>query len=111
MGGEAQQLTDVKGRLSSYEWSPDSKKLLLVMAERDPGDTDEERPAAQGANAKAPKPIVISRYKFNRDVVGYLTQKPPRPYLFDLETKKAEAPTAERVEAAATGWAPGRETI
>ena len=25
MGGEAMQLTDLKGRLQSYEWSPDSK--------------------------------------------------------------------------------------
>src|SRR5579872_5815622 len=30
-GGEALQLTDVKGRLSGYEWSPDSKKLALVI--------------------------------------------------------------------------------
>src|SRR5438270_7654488 len=37
-GGEAQQLTDVKGRLTSYDWSPDSKTLLLVMADRDPND-------------------------------------------------------------------------
>jgi len=111
MGGEAQQLTDVKGRLSSYEWSPDSKKLLLVMAERDPGDTDEERPAAQGANAKAPKPIVISRYKFKQDVVGYLTQKPPRLFLFDMETKKAEALTAESLEAASPAWSPDGKTI
>src|SRR5450759_744406 len=37
-GGEAQQFTDVKGRLTSYDWSPDAKKLLLVMADRDPND-------------------------------------------------------------------------
>ncbi|HXA51752.1 MAG TPA: hypothetical protein VNV86_15655, partial [Candidatus Acidoferrum sp.] len=28
-GGEAQQFTDFKGRLSGYDWSPDSKKLLV----------------------------------------------------------------------------------
>src|ERR1700730_1854194 len=53
-GGEAQQFTDFKGRLASYDWSPDSKKLLLIIADRDPLDlTDEDRPAAPGAPAKA----------------------------------------------------------
>ena len=72
-GGEAQQFTDVKGRLSSYDWSPDGKKLLLVMADRDPNDpADDERPAGAAAarGAKAPKPIVIDRYKFKQDVRG-----------------------------------------
>src|SRR5215472_9410517 len=72
-GGEAQQFTDVKGRLSGYDWSPDGKKLLLVMADRDPSDAaDDERPGggAAGAGAKAPKPIVIDRYKFKQDVQG-----------------------------------------
>src|SRR6185369_10230498 len=74
-GGEAQQFTDVKGRISSYDWSPDSKKLLLVMADRDPGEPDDPAAGAGrgGANAPAPKPIVIDRYKFKQDVVGYLT--------------------------------------
>ena len=54
MGGEAQQFTDFKNKLSSYEWSPDSKRLLLTMTERDPADSDDEKPAA-APNAKAPE--------------------------------------------------------
>ncbi len=109
-GGEAQQFTDVKGRLASYDWSPDSKKLLLVMADRDPNDpADDERPAGGaspgGASpAKAPKPIVIDKYKFKQDVVGYLTAPPTRLYLFDVETKKAEPLTDPVLEAAAPSW-------
>jgi dipeptidyl aminopeptidase/acylaminoacyl peptidase len=110
-GGEAQQFTDVKGKLSSYEWSPDSKTLLLVMADRDPNDTsDEERPSP-GAPAKAPKPIVIDRYKFKQDVQGYLTQPPPRLYLFDVAAKKAEALTADTIEAASPTWSPDGKSI
>src|SRR5215472_17538029 len=45
-GGDAQQLTDVKGRIAAVEWSPDSKHLLLVMADRDPSEPDEEKPPA-----------------------------------------------------------------
>ena len=108
-GGEAQQFTDVKGRISSYDWSPDGKRLLLAMADRDPGEPDEPGAGGRGgagANAPAPKPIVVNRYKFKQDVVGYLTQRPPRLYLYDMATKKAEALTAESLEAGSPTWSP-----
>ncbi len=108
-GGEAQQFTDVKGRLSAYEWSPDAKTLLLVVTDRDPNEPEDERPA--GANAKAPKPIVIDRYKFKQDVIGYLTQKPPRLYLYDVATKKAEALTPESLEVSSPTWSPDGKSI
>src|SRR6185369_13979667 len=88
-GGEAQQFTDVKGRISSYDWSPDGQRLLLVMTDRDPNEPD-DLPAggaaggSGGAGGRAPKPIVVTRYKFKQDVVGYLTQRPPRLYFYDL---------------------------
>jgi dipeptidyl aminopeptidase/acylaminoacyl peptidase len=113
-GGEAQQFTDVKGRLTSYEWSPDGKKLLLVMADRDPSDAaDDERPGggAAGPGAKAPKPIVIDRYKFKQDIQGYLTQPAARLYLFDVESKKAEALTEASLEAASPSWSPDGKSI
>src|SRR5574341_569146 len=46
-GGEAFQLTDVKGRLQRYEWSQASKRLALVV-----GDPDPEAEAAQAAQEK-----------------------------------------------------------
>jgi dipeptidyl aminopeptidase/acylaminoacyl peptidase len=110
-GGEATQLTDLKGRLSSYEWSPDSKRLLLVMADRDANDADDDKPSTPAATPKAPKPIVIDRYKFKQDVVGYLTQKAARLYLFDIATKKAEALTPESIEAASPSWSPDGHSI
>ncbi|HEV8042621.1 MAG TPA: S9 family peptidase [Bryobacteraceae bacterium] len=110
MGGEAQQFTDFKNKLSSYEWSPDSKRLLLTMTERDPADTDDDK-TAQGPNAKAPKPIVVDRYKFKQDIQGYLTQKPGRFYLFDMATKKAEPVTAEGFEVASPAWSPDGQWI
>ena len=115
-GGEAQQFTDVKGRLSAYDWSPDAKKLLLVMADRDPNDpADDERPAGAapsgGAPGKAPKPIVIDRYKFKQDVVGYLTAPPSRLYLYDVATKKAETLTDPALEAASAVWSPDGKWI
>ena len=110
MGGEAQQFTDFKDKLSSYEWSPDSKRLLLTMTERDPADTDDEKPVP-GSNAKAPKPIVVERYKFKQDIQGYLTQKPGRFYLFDMATRKVEPVTAEGFEVASPAWSPDGQWI
>jgi dipeptidyl aminopeptidase/acylaminoacyl peptidase len=119
-GGEAQQLTDVKGRLSSYDWSPDGKRLLLVMADRDPNEPDPEAAGAGGgaggrggANGPSavPKPIVIDRYKFKQDVVGYLTQKPARIYLYDIGAKKAEAVTAEGLEVGSPVFSPDGKWI
>src|SRR5712664_4192690 len=62
-GGEAMQLTELKGRLQNYEWSPDSKRLALVIADPDPEAEAAASPSPQGgsgtATPKAPKPIVI----------------------------------------------------
>ena len=65
-GGEAFQLTEIEGRLQGYEWSLDSKKLALTVADPDP---DAPETAGQTPR-KAPKPIVIDRYKYKQDVQG-----------------------------------------
>jgi dipeptidyl aminopeptidase/acylaminoacyl peptidase len=111
-GGEAQQLTDIKGKLSSYEWSPDSKRLVLVVQDRDPDDPDDDKPATSGqGTGKAPKPIVIDRYKFKEDIVGYLTQHPGRLFLFDIASKKTDPLTGEDVESASPSWSPDGKSI
>ena len=69
-GGEASQLTELKGRLQAYEWSPDSKRIAMVIGDPDPDAPADDAPAA--AKPKAPKPIVIDRYRYKQDVQGYL---------------------------------------
>lgn len=93
-GGKAQQLTDVKGRVSAYEWSPDGKTLALVLKEEDePAKKDEEK------KDEKPKPIVIDRYSFKRDGAGYISgAKRSRIVLFDLATKKTETVTTENFD-------------
>jgi len=55
-GGEAQRLTMIKGGLSEFSWSPDSKRLVLVLDE----ETDSIA-RKDTAEHKTPKPIVIDR--------------------------------------------------
>jgi len=81
-GGEAQQLTNVKQSLGGYRWSPDSKTLLLTLTEKEEPDDD------KGAKPKPPRPIVLDRFHFKEDIEGYLTDKLPHLYTFDVATKK-----------------------
>ncbi len=82
-GGEAQQITSVKEDLDGFRWSPDSKQLLLTLQEKE--EPEEEK----GAKPKPPKPIVLDRFHFKQDIKGYLSDKRPHLFLFDLQTKKA----------------------
>src|SRR5262249_37020860 len=67
-GGEAVQLTEVKGRLQGYEWSPDSKRLALTIGDPDPDASDAPGTPSTGSGSasgdsgsgrpRVPKPIV-----------------------------------------------------
>lgn len=98
-GGDAQPLTNVKEEIGGYTWSPDGKKLLLEVSssdEEEAGGTAGGKSAGTGKD-KAPKPIVIDRYQFKRDVEGYLTAASTSQLsLFDLESKKLEPLTTDK---------------
>jgi len=104
-GGEARQLTSVKGAIGSYEWSPDSKRLALVMTDV---DEREGEPPGAGAAATLPKPIVINRYRFKRDRIGYISGNSRRRiFLYDIATGKAELLTRDtEYEEGLPAWSP-----
>ena len=105
-GGEATQLTDVKGRLQGYEWAPDGKRIALVVGDPDP-EADTPAGAAAGARPKAPKPIVIDRYKFKQDGQGYLLSgRHTYICLFDLATRKLDRLTRGTFDEASPTWSP-----
>jgi dipeptidyl aminopeptidase/acylaminoacyl peptidase len=104
-GGEAMQLSNIKGRLQGYEWSPDSKRLAMVIGDPDP-DAD-PTPAEGAAKPKAPKPIVIDRYKYKQDGQGYLlSSRHSYVYLFDITTKKLDRLTSSKWDEASPSWSP-----
>src|SRR5262249_34288471 len=111
-GGEAFQLTELKGRLQDYEWSPDSKRLALVVGDPDPEAEAAEAAKESGGKPKAPKPVLIDRYKFKQDGQGYLlSDRHSYVYLFDIETKKLERLTTGKGDEAAPSWSPAGTRI
>jgi len=91
-GGEAQQLTDVRGSVSDYTWSPDSTRLALVaiLATDSRVEESEEKPD------HPPRPIVIDRYQFKNDRQGYVTGNArSRIYLYEIGSQVLQALTRE----------------
>jgi dipeptidyl aminopeptidase/acylaminoacyl peptidase len=80
-GGEGNKLTDIKGDLGDYAWSPDGQQ----------GSNGDRRPGEKLKEPKTPKPIVVDRYHFKQDYSrGYLENRTKHLYLFDIATKKLD---------------------
>lgn len=102
-GGEGRRLTDRKGGINDYAWSPDSKKLLLTMTDPDPEDT---------GKVKTTKPYVIDRYHYKQDVEGYRYKKThTHLYLFDITTKKLDTLTRGDYDEGSAAWSPDGSAI
>jgi dipeptidyl aminopeptidase/acylaminoacyl peptidase len=100
-GGEARQLTHVNGEIASYSWSPDGRRIVLVMSK-----------AVGGTSQKTPQPIVIDRYRFKLDEDGYVTADSLKHlYLVDVATGEATALTGGEYDDTEPAWAPDGESI
>jgi dipeptidyl aminopeptidase/acylaminoacyl peptidase len=108
-GGEAMRLTEMPGGVSSFVWSPDSSRLILVS--KDPEESEAEREAAKERKHDTPKPIVIDRYQFKQDRVGYLDDRRTRLYVFDIEKKDATLLTPGPYDNSDPAWGPKGDII
>ena len=132
LGGEAERITNFKGDITDYVWSPDSRRIVLVAEDPDPealaeeqADEAEEGDHAEAAGAagsgdvgeveeieKTPKPIVIDRYQFKQDEEGYLTKLRSHLYLLDVGTHKVDPLTTGVYDEALPNWSPdGRQIV
>ncbi len=115
-GGEARQLTNIKGDLNAYAWSPDAKQLVLTIV---PEDKDEAKPGeasdkkGEQKQDEKPKPLVIDRYHFKQDVEGYLkNDRHAQLFLFDVATVKLDKLTTDtRFEEGNAVWSPDGSRI
>jgi dipeptidyl aminopeptidase/acylaminoacyl peptidase len=102
-GGEGKRLTEIKGGVDDYAWSPDSKKILLTLTDPDPEDS---------SKIKTTKPYVIDRYQYKQDVQGYRYKKVhTHLYLFDLSTTKLDTLTKGNYDEGSAVWSPDGSAI
>ena len=99
-GGEAQALEGIKGSVEDFAWSPDSRFLALII--QDP----EDKPEKDADGHDIPKPIVIDRYHFKMDGVGYLGKQRKRLFLYDLAKKTAVRMTVGDYDEYLPSWSP-----
>ncbi|HWK12215.1 MAG TPA: S9 family peptidase [Vicinamibacterales bacterium] len=113
LGGEAIKVSDVKGGIDEYAWSPDSRKIVFVVTDPDPTDPQDDDKNADGDKdkKKTPPPIVINRYHFKEDVTGYLRGERSHLYLFDVAAKKAEILTPGKFNEESPAWSPDSTKI
>jgi len=76
-GGEAHQVTTLKGEVEDYAWGPDGRHMVLQVHDADPADDEKDKD-------KAAPPIVVTRFQFKEDEVGYLTERHSHLFLLDL---------------------------
>ncbi len=107
-GGEAQKLTEIKGGVADYAWSPDGKRILLEVNDFDPNSDPEKK---EGWKRKAKPPVVIDRYHFKQDREGYLGQLRTHLTLFDVESRQAEVITSGRFDETNPSWSPDGKFI
>jgi dipeptidyl aminopeptidase/acylaminoacyl peptidase len=106
LGGEAQKISDFKGGVDDFAWSPDSQRLAVVATDEDKGDTD-----GDSGDKKTPKPIVIDRFTFMEDVTGYLRHLHDHIYLFDVASHASDILTPGEFDEALPSWSPDGKSL
>jgi len=107
-GGEAQQLTNIKGGVAELAWSPDGKRLALAVDDPDPNDDPEKK---DNWKRKTAPPIVVDRYHFKQDREGFLQSLRSHLVIFDLESRNTEPLTQGAFDERLPSWSPDGRSI
>lgn len=102
-GGEAIKLTELKYNIGNYEWSPDAKRIALVIKDQESAEETEKK--------KTKKPIVMDRHHFKADGQGYLERKRNQLYVFDIESQKLDTLTTGDYDVTEPVWSPDSKQL
>jgi dipeptidyl aminopeptidase/acylaminoacyl peptidase len=120
-GGEAEKITDTVQDVEDFEWAPDSKRLVVVLRDPKPEEIeeakdkdkekDESGDKAESKKNKTPRPIVVDRFEFKTDEVGYLDRRRTHLYVFEIATKKMTQVTSGDFDDESPAWSPDGKWI
>jgi dipeptidyl aminopeptidase/acylaminoacyl peptidase len=111
-GGEARQVTALDGDVEDFAWSPDGTRLALIVKDPDPAALAlRKRGGTLTGRDKTPPPIVIDRYRFKKDVEGYLGNRRSHLHLFDVTGRSAVQLTTGAFDDGSPSWSPDGGTI
>jgi dipeptidyl aminopeptidase/acylaminoacyl peptidase len=117
LGGEAQRLTDTIQSVKSFVWSPDGKRLVLLLQDPSPEELEaaatkgkEEGEATAGNSSvkksKTQRPWVIDRLRFKSDTIGYLDRRRSHLYVFDIASKSLTQISSGDYDDEDPAWSP-----
>lgn len=98
-GGDAQQLSEFKQGVDSFDWSPDSNRMLLLAEDPTPADLDEE-------DRPNPRPYVVDRLQFKQDYVGYLDRYRSHIHVIDIADGASRQVTHGDYDDSEPAWSP-----
>jgi len=109
-GGEARPLTDLKGKLGRYSWSPDGRRLVCLLRKKDAAVIEREE------NEQKKKLGLVARHitrlSFKEDGTGFLPEERWHAWLIDTTTGEATQLTdSDRYEEYDPSWSPDGQFI
>ncbi|MFZ3217100.1 MAG: S9 family peptidase [Candidatus Acidiferrales bacterium] len=111
-GGEAQQLTSTIQDVDDFAWSPDSKRVVLVLQDPTPDEIAAADSKAKDSKAKPkPRPFVIDRLHFKEDEIGYLDRRRTHLYVFTIAEHKQRQITSGDYDDSEPAWSPDGSQI
>jgi len=113
-GGEAQQYTDIKQGVEGFSWSPDGKRMLLIIQDPKPEDLQDEKDGNKAGEDKdeedRPVPWVIDRLQFKADYVGYLDRRRKHLFVYNGEGEPVQI-TSGDYDNSDPQWSPDGKRI
>ena len=108
-GGEARPLTDLKGMIGDYSWSPDGKQFLLMFIKTDKAVLDREADEQKKKLGVVARHITTADYKY--DGAGYLPEERWHVWTVNARTGKGKQLTDGNYHETAPTWSPDGKQI